>query len=169
MVIMALFFTTPIYAQDDDVLRQGTTLDREAIRTKIMNAYDAFNKDQYDKFSEFIDASYVEHTPSPGQEAGISGLITFFKNLRTAYPDYKFTVDEVIIDGNKVVVLNTFTGTNTGPWMDMKPTGKSVNVDGIDVIYLTNGKATEHWGYVNTDKWMQQLGMGMDKDKMEKK
>ncbi len=50
--------------------------------------------------------------------------------------------------------------------MGMKPTGKSVNIQGIDYLYFNkDGKASEHWGYVDVDAMMQQLGIGPQGDK----
>lgn len=174
MMILALtlVISSRVFAQDNkDTYQTGTAPDRETIRTMVMSTYDAFSNDNYDKLGIYIDANYIEHSPSPGQAQGLTGLIDFFKTLRTAYPDYKMTVKDVVIDGNKVSVLFNFKGTNTGEMMGMKPTGKSVDVDGLDLMYVNNsGKATEHWGYIDTDKMMQQLGMGMDntKDHMKK-
>ena len=47
--------------------------------------------------------------------------------------------------------------------MGMKVTNKKVEVQGIDYLYFKNGKATEHWGYIDMHKLMEQLGMGKDK------
>jgi predicted ester cyclase len=103
----------------------------------------------------------------PGQKAGIDGLIDAFKMMRAGYPDIKFTVKDIIIEGNKAAVLFNFSGTNTGEMMGMKPTGKPVNIDGIDYLVFKDGKAIEHWGYVDVEKMMQQLGLmqGMEPQK----
>lgn len=171
--MLTLMISSQLFAQNDkDIYQQGNTMDKDAIRTKIMSAYDAFNNDQYDKLGDYIDAGFIDHSPFPNQKPGLSGLIESFKMMRTAYPDYKMTVKDVIIDGNKAAVLFNFKGTNTGEMMGMKATNKVVDVEGLDLLYLSNGKATEHWGYIDTDKMMNQLGMGMDnmnKDHMKMK
>lgn len=133
--------------------------DPEQMRVYIKKAYDVFSKGEYDKMEQFIDKSFVEHSPMPGQKQGLDGLIDVFKTMRTAYPDMKFAVNDIIVEKDKAAVLFTFTGTNTGEFMGMAPTGKSVNVQGIDYLLFKDGKCIEHWGYIDESKMMQQLGM----------
>jgi len=73
--------------------------------------------------------------------------------LRTAYPDMKFEPNQVIIEGDKVITLMKFTGTNTGPRGDMPPTGKKVEISRID-----DGKIAEEWVYKNMASVYRQLG-----------
>ena len=114
----------------------------------------------------------VDHSPFPGQKPGLAGLKEAFEVFRKAYPDMKFVMNDIIVNStnDKASVLFTFTGTNKGEMMGMKPTGKSVSIQGIDYMYFNKeGKAIEHWGYVDSDAMMQQLGMmpqgEMGKDK----
>jgi predicted ester cyclase len=46
--------------------------------------------------------------------------------------------------------------------MGMAATNKQVNIQGIDYLYFKEGKCTEHWGYMDIPKLMQQLGMSKD-------
>lgn len=135
--------------------------DPEQIKNGIMKVYDIFNSYSYEKLGDYVDDNFVEHSPDPGQKQGLSGLKEEFENIHKGFPDYKLTVNDIIVsqNGDKASVLLTFTGTNSGEMMGMKPTNKSVNVQGIDYLYFKNGKATEHWGYMDSNKMMQQLGM----------
>jgi steroid delta-isomerase-like uncharacterized protein len=135
--------------------------DPEQVKNGIMKVYDIFNSYSFDKLGDYVDDNFIEHSPDPGQKQGLSGLKEEFENLHKGFPDYKMTVNDIIISsaGDKASVLFTWTGTNTGEMMGMKPTNKPVNVQGIDYLYFKNGKATEHWGYMDMNKMMQQLGM----------
>jgi len=135
--------------------------DPEKLKSDIMMVYDIFNSYSYDKLGDYIDDNFIEHSPDPGQKQGLSGLKEEFENLHKGFPDYKMTVNDIIVNqtGDKAAVLFTWAGTNSGEMMGMKPTNKPVNVQGIDYLYFKNGKATEHWGYMDMNLMMQQLGM----------
>ena len=145
------------------VFSQSDSKRTEMMKTKISNAYDIFNSYNYDKLSEYIDDNFIEHSPDPGQKQGLEGLKDAFKELQKGFPDYKLTINDIIVSGDKASVLFTFTGTNSGEMMGMKATNKKVEVQGIDYLYFKNGKATDHWGYMDMHKFMEQLGMGKDK------
>ena len=67
--------------------------------------------------------------------------------------------EDVIASGDKVVARVRCTGTNTGDFMGMPATGKSVDVEAIDIIrFGDDGLAYEHWGVFDAMGMMQQLG-----------
>jgi steroid delta-isomerase-like uncharacterized protein len=162
LLFLILFFAgSTLQAQDDAKMVD-----------KIKKAYEVFNSADYAAFGDFIADDFIDHSPFPGQKPGLEGIIGAFKMMKNAYPDMKITVNDVIVNSSndKAAVLMTFTGTNKGEMMGMKPTGKSVNFQGIDLLYFKNDKATEHWGYIDTDTMMKQLGMMPEGDmNMEKK
>jgi predicted ester cyclase len=71
--------------------------------------------------------------------------------------DLKFTINDIVCKENKAAVLFTFTGTNTGEMMGMKPTGKSVNVMGIDYLYFER-QGNRALGYMDMETMIKQLG-----------
>ncbi len=121
--------------------------------TEMINSGDLSGADKY------IDANYVEHSPSPGLKAGIEGFIESIMSLRKGFPDLRITINNLIVSETKACWLSTMTGTNTGEFMGMKPTGNKINVMGLDWINLKNEKCTEHWGYIDDGQLMQQLGL----------
>jgi steroid delta-isomerase-like uncharacterized protein len=135
--------------------------DPAAVSTKIRGAYDAFNNKQYDKFSDYMTDDFNDHSPFPGQKPGLAGVTDAFKMFFKAYPDAKFTVKDIIVnnDGTKASVLYEFTGTNSGDFMGMPATNKKVDIVGLDWLVFRGDKASEHWGYDDTQTMMQQLGL----------
>lgn len=89
---------------------------------------------------------------------GTEALKQYVKFLRTAYPDMKFEPNQLIISGDKVIKLMNFTGTNTGPRGDVPPTGKTVEVSGVMISRIDDGKIAEEWLYVNMASVYRQLG-----------
>jgi steroid delta-isomerase-like uncharacterized protein len=80
----------------------------------------------------------------------------FMSMLLTAFPDLHVSIEDVIGEGDRVVVRVTLRGTHQGELMGIAPTGKSVAVTGISIMRVANGKFLEEW--VNTDL-IQQLGV----------
>jgi predicted ester cyclase len=113
-----------------------------------------------DDMGKYIADNYTEHQMPPGMKPGLAGLKEHMMMMKTAYPDMKWTHDHIIADTNMIWAHFTMTGTNTGPWMGMPPTGKKVNFQGVDIIKLgPDGKATDHWGYIDEMTMMSQLGL----------
>ncbi len=111
---------------------------------------------------QYIDVNCVDHIPfAPDQKPGQEGFKQIFEMLFKAFPDFHQTVNDVTIsaDGKKVSVIMTITGTNSGEFMGMPATNKKVSFMGIDNLHLENGKFTDHWGLVDSQTMMQQLGM----------
>jgi predicted SnoaL-like aldol condensation-catalyzing enzyme len=108
-----------------------------------------------------VAAEAVDHEPKPPgyPSETIPALKKFITDWRTAFPDLKFTVDKMVGEGNQVVIYSTMTGTNTGSFMGMKPTGKSIKVEAFDLVRIENGKMVEHWGVTDNNAMMMQLGM----------
>lgn len=126
----------------------------------ITQFYDVVvNQGHVDQLNRFCAASFVEHQMmSPDQAPGLEGVKKGFQDLRQAFPDLKFHVDDIIRSGDKAVVRYTMTGTNKGSFMGMPPSGKSVKTTGIDVMRFAGGKVVEHWGNSDDLGMMQQLG-----------
>src|SRR5579864_7893482 len=120
---------------------------------------DMFNNGKMDDLGKYCADNLVDHQMMPGQKPGLAGLKEMMTGFRAAFPDLKFTTNYITADSNMIWAQYTMTGTNTGPFMGMPATGKSVKIDGMDLIRLENGKCVEHWGYDEGRKMMEQLGL----------
>jgi steroid delta-isomerase-like uncharacterized protein len=126
----------------------------------MRKAYDLINEGDIDGFGDLLADDFVEHEPLEGFPQTKDGVKEFFRMQIAAFPDLKMTVEDVIASGDKVVVRIGVTGTNTGDFMGMTPTGKKVDVQGIDIIrFGDDGLALEHWGVFDALAMMQQLGV----------
>jgi len=65
--------------------------------------------------------------------------------LHTAYPDLRFTVDDLVAEADRVVIRWTMRGTNTGPMFGQPPTGQSVEQTAIVIFGIAGGKIAERW------------------------
>jgi steroid delta-isomerase-like uncharacterized protein len=82
--------------------------------------------------------------------------------VTAAFPDNRHEVEEVIADGDKVVLRCTLTGTHMGPFMGIPPTGRRIEVNEIHIYRLEDGKAVEHRAGRDDLGAMRQLGVVAD-------
>jgi predicted ester cyclase len=101
---------------------------------------------------------YVHHFPDEDIH-GPDGMKQLDKGLRTAFPDWHISTDDVIAEGDKVVVRYTMHGTHQGEGFDIAPTGKRVVYTGIDIIHIADGKIVEQWTEIDALGLLQQLGL----------
>lgn len=101
---------------------------------------------------------YLEHDPLPGQGDGLQGLKDRVTMLREGLAP-RFTIEDVIREGDKLVVRWTNSGTHVGEFLGIPPTNKSFSVAGIDIYRVAGGKLAEHWHVVDQLSMLQQLGL----------
>ena len=87
------------------------------------------------------------------------GVKQLFHMYRGAFPDLCMEVQDVLVSGDKAVARVRATGTHQGEFLGMPATGKSVDVQLIDITrFGDDGLAHEHWGVFDALAMMQQLG-----------
>ncbi len=140
-----------------------TTMKTDSTKTKNIENYKLvtamFSSGKMDDLNKYIDDNMNEHTPWPGMKQGLAGLKEGMAGFRASFPDLKITPKEVTSDGDWIFAHYNMTGTNTGSFMGMPATGKKIDIDGMELIKLTNCKATDHWAYDEGRKMMEQLGL----------
>ena len=109
-------------------------------------------------FDELLDPAFFLHDAPPGLPPGIEGCKVIDVTFRTAFPDYKHTIHDLIAEGDKVVARWTFHGTHEGDFQGLPPTGKKVTLPGVSVFRLVDGKIMDDWTVSDTYSLMQQLG-----------
>jgi steroid delta-isomerase-like uncharacterized protein len=107
----------------------------------------------------FCTKDFTDHNPSQGHSGkGSDDLRAAFTEMFAAFPDVKLTPDFIIAKGDTVVAYVTMTGTNSGAMGPMPATNKSFKINGIDIILVKDGKATDRWGVFDDMSLMTQLG-----------
>ena len=107
---------------------------------------------------ELIAPDAQMHTPGPLEGTARQVQKQIWAMLLHAYPDIHVTVEDVLADGDKVVIRNTVTGTHQGEYMGIAPTGKSVTYNEIFIFRLEDGQMAEIWGVVDLFSMTRQLG-----------
>ena len=118
-----------------------------------------FNRGNMSLADEFLAPDFVEREElPPGIPRGREGFKQLTTIFRSAFPDFKVTIDDLVAEGDKVVIRATWSGTHEGEFMGVPPTGKSVSFGVIDIMRVDGGKFVEHWGQMDSMGMMQQLG-----------
>jgi cytidyltransferase-like protein len=89
---------------------------------------------------------------------GTSAFKELVTSFRTAFPDFNVTFDEVFAAGDTTVIQWTMTGTNTGPFGDLPPTGQPVTLHGVAISRAVDGMTVEVWQHYNQLFMFQQMG-----------
>lgn len=104
----------------------------------------AFNDRDQDTMSELLAEDVVEH----GIHETLHGVDEIFDFLRAhfeTFPDYSGTTDAVIAEADLVAVRYTASGTHTGEYHDVEPTGHTVEWTGMAMYRIENGRVAEIW------------------------
>jgi steroid delta-isomerase-like uncharacterized protein len=118
-----------------------------------------FNQRDMSVIDKIFSPDFVENEKlPPGIPPGREAPRAMFSMLHNAFPDFKATIEQLIAEGDKVVLLMTWTGTQGGEFLGIPPTGKRISINVIDIIRVADGKIVEHWGVMDSAKMMQQLG-----------
>ncbi|HEY0831581.1 MAG TPA: ester cyclase [Candidatus Dormibacteraeota bacterium] len=130
------------------------TVSHEAIYRRLIE--EGFNQGNLAVVDELVSPGAREHQRGAGD--GIEGTKNTIKYLRSAFPDFKITIDEVIESGDKVWARQRGGGTNRGSFAGHPPTGVKAFTDVIDIVRIEDGKIVEHWGVPDHLGMMLQLG-----------
>jgi len=113
----------------------------------------AMNQGDVSVLDRFMAPTFVDHSPYPGASPDREGMKGSITRFRAALPDLHYTIDEEIVEGEKLVHLITGHGTMTGPLMGIPPTGQSATWQEVHIVRLAGDQIVESWSVVD------QLGM----------
>lgn len=128
----------------------------------VRRLYEETDKQNFAALDEFFSADLIDHDPPPipNLKPGLEGIKQAFRVFATAYPDGTHFIHDLIAEGDRVVVRVSGTGTQTGEFKGIKPTGKKVEMTGIVIYRIEGGKIVERWAQHNFLGFvMQQLGV----------
>lgn len=124
--------------------------------------YDAFNKRNPALLDQILSDDWVDIPSAPGQAPGAKSAKPLLSELTTIFPDFHVTIQEILQDGNKVIVRSEITGTQREKFMGFPSKGRKMTMQAVDIHEFRNGKIIRTW---HTEDWMtglRQLGV-MDK------
>jgi len=129
-------------------------MDNKAIARRF---YDAMNEGKLEIIDEVIDENLIEHDELPGLTPNREGVRQFFQMVRTAFPDFSMTIEDMIAEGDKVFIRAKMKGTQQGEFMGIPASGKQMTVPFADIVRFNGGRVVEHWGITDTGAMVRQL------------
>jgi uncharacterized protein len=96
---------------------------------------------------------------SPEKLKGVESIKAYYNEFLVGFSNIKFTMTDVIGEGEKLVKTWNFQGTHTGVFFGIPATGKQVSLDGSTVVRMENGKIAEERDYFDNMEFMTQLGL----------
>lgn len=123
---------------------------------------EAINSGNLEKFKELMAPNVLDHDPAPDQGPGPEGFIRFFETFRSAFPDLKVEVDQMVADEDNVSIAYTVTGTQKGDFMGVPATNKAISARGVQIARFENGKIVERWGSSDELGILKQIGASVN-------
>jgi steroid delta-isomerase-like uncharacterized protein len=126
----------------------------------VRRLVEASNRGNLDALDALVTDTFVEHSPYvQGGPAGAEGMKQFARMIRSGFPDSEWVIDDLIAEGDQVVMRWTSRGTHQGEAFGIPATGRPVVVTGIDIFRVSGGKLAERWNEVDMLGSMQQIGV----------
>lgn len=129
-------------------------------KTIVRRLYEeAVNQGNLAVLDELLSDNIITHTTVPGIAPNRAGFRQFLSGFLSAFPIQHTELHEMIAEGDRVAVLHSHHATHGGDFMGLPASGKDVNIAGIEIFRLANGRITEMWHGDDMLSLFQQLGL----------
>ena len=106
---------------------------------------------------QVVHPQFRSHDWAADSASGPQGFQDFYAGVRSAFPDTRYEVDELIAEGDRVVVRWRLLGTHHGEFYGIPPTWGSIRLDGIAIYRVANGRLMERWVVYDLHGLIQQV------------
>lgn len=131
----------------------------EENKSIVRRYQEIYNSNDLDALHEVVAENLRTPKIMPGLGEGLEGGKKVHATTLIGMPDWHTRIDDLIGEADKVVARITMTGTHTGHFYGIPPTGTRVEFTGIYIVRIANGKIVEHWGEEDAVSLLTQLGV----------
>jgi len=173
IVSLALIFCFMVGCQDKAAMAELEEFQAQAALEEqnkglVKRMYEAFEKGDFEAYKAVVAPEYVWYVPSMSTEPNSrEETIEFGKMMRIAFPDFSYSIEELIAVEDRVISLFIFRGTHEGELQGIPATGNKIEFSGVMISRIENGKIVEDKEEFDQLGMMMQLGMEL-KPKEEK-
>ena len=127
----------------------------------VRRYFDALAAGRPDLLDGVFAPGYVSHAGSAvgEEESGVEAIKQFTSLFHLAFPAARFSLDDLIGEGDKVVLRMTVRGRHEGPFQGLPPTGRTIELVAVDTFRLADGRIVEGWPTDTSLVLLQQLGL----------
>ena len=115
---------------------------KELVRRFYKEVYVDWNMTMVD---EVVSPRFTSHDWAEGDPTGPQGFRSYYSAIRSALPDARYAVDDMVAEGDRVVVRWRLLGTHKGDFRGIAPTGRPIVLKGIAIYRVRGGKLMERW------------------------
>ena len=119
--------------------------------------HELWNDWQFDIISELLSTDLVFHGSLGTQKTGHEGFIEHANLVRSAFPDFKNSVEDIIAEEQKIAACLTFRGTHEGEIFGIEPTGRTIQFVGIGIFVFRTDLISHIWVLGDRLSLLQQL------------
>jgi steroid delta-isomerase-like uncharacterized protein len=147
LATMALLSAAPLAAQGGH--------GNEAVVRALFT--EAWSEGSFANLDKMLAPDLQFHFRGRGRPTSVTQFQDMVGMWRTAFPDLRFSIEDVVSNGDRVAARFTFTGTHRGALFGIEPTGRTVNVTMMGFFRLADGRVTEMWEDYDEAGMRQQL------------
>lgn len=135
----------------------------DAVLVVIQVLEHGFNTNRLDLLDDLVAPDLVDHATIPLPAPGAEGFKARLGMLRQAFPDAHVSMEQVMLSGTAedltIAWRWRFRGTHGGPFADIPPTQRQVDMTGVDIERVRDGRIVEHWSFWDRMTMLEQLGL----------
>jgi steroid delta-isomerase-like uncharacterized protein len=141
-------------------MEAGATEQTKSPEQLAREAFDALNRHDLSRAEEIWGPESVDHVLPMGEYRGTDEIAGLFRGMFEAMPDFSIEVERVLTDGDRTTVQWHIRGTFTGaPLMEIDPTGRRIDIRGVDVIEWRDGRVGHNTIYYDGAEFARQVGL----------
>jgi steroid delta-isomerase-like uncharacterized protein len=136
-------------------------MSNEGVRAVLVRYYEEiWNQGRLEVCDELMAPDYMNHSaPLPGLPPGPEGLKQIVAAVRRAFPDVHYTIEDIVLGGDRAALRVTMRGTHGGDFFGVAPTGRKIEVQELQIEHLRDGQIVAHRHLIDDLSLQRQLGL----------
>jgi predicted ester cyclase len=135
------------------------TATEQANMALARNMWETVNRGDINALDPFYASNYKRHMSLASPPLNSTQQKQRLTGLHAAFSNFNLTVVNMVAKGDFVAARLTFTGTQTGTFQGIPPTGKTGKIIFLEEVRIVDGKVVDHWGGPDWSDMLKQLGV----------
>lgn len=158
LLSLVIVVTAACSAPGDTRVGESRTTSEEQNEALIREVLELINDRDLDAAFELYAPDYIYHGPGGQELRGRDGIRGLWAVFLAAFPDLHSTVDDVIAEGDKLVLRWTIQGTHTGEFLGIPASNNQISLSVTEIFRIADGQLVEAWDQYDRLGLMEQIG-----------